>query len=69
MIHIPCYYDRDGFRTLECLAGSCECKRPASPETVLARLAARLNCEPRQVFDRVVRMLEENREENQNHRS
>jgi hypothetical protein len=33
-----------------------------TPEQILARLAARLNCEPRQVFDRVVRMLEEKRD-------
>lgn len=30
-----------------------------TPEAILARLAERLGCEPRQVFDRVVRMLEE----------
>ncbi len=30
-----------------------------SPEQILARLAERLGCEPRQVGDRVIRMLEE----------
>lgn len=30
-----------------------------TPEQILNRLAARLNCEPRQVADRVIRMLEE----------
>lgn len=30
-----------------------------TPQEVLNRLAARLNCEPRQVADRVIRMLEE----------
>jgi hypothetical protein len=30
-----------------------------APERILQRLATRLNCEPRQVFDRVVKMLEE----------
>ncbi len=30
-----------------------------TPQEVLGRLAARLNCEPRQVADRVIRMLEE----------
>lgn len=30
-----------------------------TPEQILNRLAARLNCEPRQVCDRVIRILEE----------
>lgn len=30
-----------------------------TPQEILERLAARLNCEPRQVCDRVIRMLEE----------
>lgn len=30
-----------------------------TPQQVLERLAARLNCEPRYVADRVIRMLEE----------
>ena len=33
--------------------------RGETPEQILNRLAARLNCEPRQVTDRVIRMLEE----------
>lgn len=33
--------------------------RGETPEQILNRLAARLNCEPRQVADRVIRMLEE----------
>ncbi len=41
--------------------------RGETPEQILERLAARLNCEPRQVADRVLRMLEERkRETNQN---
>jgi hypothetical protein len=36
-----------------------------TPEQILDRLAARLNCEPRQVADRVIRMLEER--QNGNH--
>lgn len=34
-----------------------------TPEQILARLAARLNCEPRQVCDRVIRMLEDRQRE------
>lgn len=33
--------------------------RGETPEQILNRLAARLNCEPRQVCDRVIRILEE----------
>ncbi len=32
-----------------------------TPQEVLERLAARLGCEPRQVADRVIRMLEEHK--------
>lgn len=33
--------------------------RGETPEEILNRLAARLNCEPRQVADRVLGMLED----------
>lgn len=39
--------------------------RGETPEQILNRLAARLNCEPRQVADRVIRILEERANGNQ----
>ncbi len=38
--------------------------RGETPEQILNRLAARLNCEPRQVADRVLRILEERQKQN-----
>ena len=49
-------FDDEVIANLRQLAGD---RVGETPEQILNRLAARLNCEPRQVADRVIRMLEE----------
>lgn len=41
------------------MIGVCFRRAGETPEQILNRLATALNCEPRQVCDRVIRMLEE----------
>lgn len=49
-------FDDEVIANLRQLAGD---RVGETPEQILNRLAVRLNCEPRQVADRVIRMLEE----------
>jgi len=54
-------FDDEIIACLKSLAAGTSPRTGETPEQILNRLAARLNCEPRQVADRVIRMLEDRR--------